>query len=120
MDMLDEEEHHLNATYKPDWSPDLMLSQMYMGHLVGFRKSLFMECDGFAEGYDGAQDYDLILRMSEKAKYISHISEKILYSWRMLPTSTSINQTRNLMHRLQERKRFRHIWIVFTGKDMLK
>ena len=90
MDMIDENGVHSCPLYKPDWSPELMLSQMYMGHIVAFKKTLFEECGGFNKEYDGAQDYDLILRMSEKAKVISHVP-KVLYSWRTLPTSTAAN-----------------------------
>lgn len=90
MDMIDTEGNHSAPLFKPDWSPDLMLSQMYLGHLVGFKKELFELCGGFQREYDGAQDYDLILRMSESATYISHIP-KVLYSWRTLPTSTAAN-----------------------------
>ena len=90
MDMIDEENRHSAPLFKPDWSPELMLSQMYMGHLIGFKRELFEQCGGFSGEYDGAQDYDLILRMSEHANTISHVP-KLLYSWRMLPTSTATN-----------------------------
>ena len=90
MDMIDVEGNHFAPLFKPDWSPELLLSQMYLGHLVGFKRELFKSCGGFREEYDGAQDYDLILRMSESAKCISHVP-KILYSWRTLPTSTAVN-----------------------------
>jgi GT2 family glycosyltransferase len=90
MDMIDTEGNHSSPLFKPDWSPDLFLSQMYLGHLVGFKRELFEVCRGFRSEYDGAQDYDLILRMSEFARNISHIP-KVLYSWRILPTSTATN-----------------------------
>lgn len=90
MDMIDEKGNHSMPLYKPDWSPDLMLAQMYLGHLVGFKKELFKQCGGFKSEYDGAQDYDLILRMTEITNHICHIPQ-ILYSWRMLPTSTASN-----------------------------
>ncbi len=90
MDMIDVDGNHSSPLYKPDWSPDLMLSQMYLGHLVGFKRELFKLCKGFQTEFDGAQDYDLILRMCEFAKYISHVP-KVLYSWRTLPTSTAAN-----------------------------
>lgn len=90
MDIIDEEGNHSAPLYKPDWSPDLMLSQMYLGHLVGFKRKLFEQCGGFSSEYDGSQDYDLLLRMSECAKNIAHVPE-ILYSWRTLPTSTATN-----------------------------
>ena len=90
MDMIDEEGEHSSPLYKPDWSPELMLCQMYMGHLIAFKRDLFESVGGFDPAYDGAQDYDLILRMSEKTQNIEHLPE-ILYSWRMLPSSTAAN-----------------------------
>ena len=90
MDMIDEEGNHSAPLYKPDWSPELLLSQMYIGHLLGFRRELFKKCNGFSKEYDGAQDYDLFLRMSECTDKIAHVS-KVLYSWRTLPTSTAAN-----------------------------
>lgn len=77
--------------YKPDWSPDLLRSQMYLGHLLVFRKSLFDKIGGFRKGFEGAQDYDLVLRITEMPGCkIKHIS-KVLYSWREIPSSTSMN-----------------------------
>jgi hypothetical protein len=76
--------------YKPDWSPDLLRSQMYIGHIFAFRKEFFIETGGFREEFDGAQDYDLALRMSELTSRICHI-QRVLYSWRELPSSTAMN-----------------------------
>lgn len=76
--------------YKPDWSPDLLLSQMYIGHLLGFRKSLFEEVGGLRSEFNGSQDYDLVLRMTEKTDRIVHVP-KILYGWRDIPSSTATN-----------------------------
>ena len=75
---------------KPDWSYDLFLSQMYVGHLLGFKKSLFTEVGGFRSEFNGSQDYDLMLRMIEHTDRIAHIP-KILYSWRDIPSSTAGN-----------------------------
>lgn len=74
--------------FKPDWSPDLFRSQMYVGHLCVIRRVLVQEAGGFRLGFEGSQDYDLILRVTEKAKHIAHIP-KVLYHWRKLPTSTA-------------------------------
>ena len=90
MDMINEKGEHSAPLYKPDWSPELMVCQMYMGHLIAFKRQLFEDVGGFDSAYDGAQDYDLLLRMSEKTQNIDHIPE-ILYSWRMLPSSTAAN-----------------------------
>lgn len=74
--------------FKPDWSPDTFLSQMYTCHLAVYRASLVHELGGIRIGYEGAQDYDFVLRFSEKTNRIAHIS-KILYHWRIIPTSTA-------------------------------
>lgn len=76
--------------HKPDWSPDLLRSQMYIGHLLVFKKDLFLSVGGFRKDFDGSQDYDLVLRMSEIANCIYHIPE-VLYSWREIESSTALN-----------------------------
>jgi len=67
--------------YKPDWSPEHLMSVMYVLHMVVFRKDLFYEIGAFRPEYSGAQDYDLVLRLSRTARKIVHIP-KILYHWR--------------------------------------
>ncbi|MDD3415385.1 MAG: glycosyltransferase [Lachnospiraceae bacterium] len=89
-DIIDEEGKHSCPLYKPDWSPDLFQSQMYLGHLTGFKRELFNQVGGFQKEFDGSQDYDLLFRITEKTSNIAHIPE-ILYSWRSLPTSTATN-----------------------------
>ncbi len=67
--------------YKPDWSPEHLLSVMYMLHLLVVRKDLFFSAGGFRSDFSGAQDYDLALRLSTEAESIHHVP-KILYHWR--------------------------------------
>jgi GT2 family glycosyltransferase/glycosyltransferase involved in cell wall biosynthesis len=74
--------------YKPDWSPEHLMSVMYLLHLLVFRKDLFYEAGGFRSEYSGAQDYDLALRMSRRARRIHHIP-KILYHWRKIAGSAA-------------------------------
>lgn len=74
--------------FKPDWSPDALMSIMYTCHLGCMRKSLVDELGGFRPEFDGAQDYDLVMRLSERTQNIHHIP-KVLYHWRTLPTSTA-------------------------------
>ncbi len=74
--------------FKPDWSPDLLLSQMYTCHLSLYRKSLVDQVGGFRVGYEGSQDFDLMLRISELTSNIYHIP-KILYHWRAIQNSTA-------------------------------
>ena len=89
-DIIDEKNVHKNPLYKPDWSPDLILSQMYVGHLLGFRRELFEAVGGFNPELNGSQDYDLFLRMAEQTEKIVHIPQ-ILYSWRAISSSTAEN-----------------------------
>jgi GT2 family glycosyltransferase len=89
-DIIDENDCRKDPLLKPDWSLDLFLSQMYLGHLLGFKKSLFDKVGGFRTECNGSQDYDLVLRMLEHAKKVAHIP-RVLYSWRALPTSTAAN-----------------------------
>ena len=89
-DIIDTNGVHSCPVCKPTWSPDLFCSQMYLGHLVGFKRKIFEEVGGFRKEFDGSQDYDLLLRITEKTNKIEHI-DKILYSWRTLPSSTAAN-----------------------------
>ncbi|KKR18615.1 MAG: Glycosyl transferase family 2 [candidate division CPR2 bacterium GW2011_GWC1_41_48] len=76
--------------FKPEWSPDLMLSQMYTCHLGVYRKSIIDKIGGFRLGYEGSQDYDLVLRFVEHTtKDKIHHIPKILYHWRTLESSTA-------------------------------
>jgi glycosyltransferase involved in cell wall biosynthesis len=76
--------------FKPEYSPDLLLSHNYITHMVLIESELFNKVGRFREGYDGAQDYDLYLRLVEQAKKIAHVA-KPLYHWRMIESSTSMN-----------------------------
>ncbi|AWB09765.1 Glycosyltransferase, GT2 family [Thermodesulfobium acidiphilum] len=84
-----------NPHFKPDWSPDTLRSYNYIAHLSVIKKELLNEVGWFREGYDGSQDYDLILRCTEKAKKIVHIP-KILYHWRISQNSTAQNPNSKL------------------------
>ncbi|MGH9203940.1 MAG: glycosyltransferase family 2 protein, partial [Vicinamibacterales bacterium] len=77
-----------DAFFKPDWSPDVLLSVNYIAHLTVIRRSLVQEVGGFRDGFDGSQDFDLFLRTTEYTQRIAHIP-KPLYTWRMLPESTA-------------------------------
>ncbi len=67
--------------YKPDFSPDTLRSYNYICHFTCFSKNLYEIVGAFNGEYDGSQDYDLILRLTEKAQNIVHIP-KLLYFWR--------------------------------------
>ncbi len=74
--------------FKPDWSPDLQMSMNYVSHLSVFRKALVDQLGGFRYGYDGSQDYDLVLRITQLTDKVSHIA-KPLYTWRKIPGSAA-------------------------------
>lgn len=75
---------------KPDFSLDLLRSNNYITHFLVIRRELLEKTDGFRKEFDGAQDYDFILRCAEEARRIVHIP-KILYHWRVHALSTSEN-----------------------------
>lgn len=77
--------------HKPEWSPDYFRGSMYIGHLLCFRRDLAIEMGGFDSKYDRLQDYEFMLRYSERASCIGHIPE-ILYHWRMAPGSIAASQ----------------------------
>lgn len=78
--------------FKPDFSPDYLRNGNYICHFSVFKKEVMDKLEGFRDEYNGAQDLDIILRMSEivKPEEIYHIP-KILYSWRICDTSTAGN-----------------------------
>lgn len=75
--------------FKPDFAIDTLRSNNYITHLSVFKKELMEKLEGFKDKYDGAQDYDIILRAIEKANEIIHIP-KILYHWRVHQNSTAM------------------------------
>lgn len=77
--------------FKPDFSIDLLRSNNYITHFIVVKKSLVDKIGGFDSQFDGAQDYDFILRCVENSTKIVHIP-KILYHWRMHENSTAANQ----------------------------
>lgn len=87
-DRLDTEGRRVQPFFKPDWSPEYMLSCMYTCHFGVYRKRLLDGIGGFRVGFEGSQDYDLVLRVSEKTKNIHHIP-KVLYHWRMIEGSAA-------------------------------
>ena len=89
-DKIDEKGKRKDPFFKPDWCPHMFLSCNYPIHITVIRKSLIDKVGGFREGYDGSQDYDLFLRVTEliDENRIAHIP-KILYHWRTIPSSAA-------------------------------
>lgn len=74
--------------FKPDWSPETFMSYMYTCHLSVYRRTLLDKISGLRTGFEGSQDYDLVLRVMEETAHIGHVP-KILYHWRMRQESTA-------------------------------
>ena len=89
-DKIDENDNRYDAYFKPDFAPDTLRCQNYICHFSIFKKELMEKLGGFKPDYDGAQDYDIFLRMSEitNPENIKHIP-KILYHWRVHNESTA-------------------------------
>lgn len=87
-DKMDVEGRRNSPTLKPDWSPELLRTTNYLCHFLVVRRSLLEQAGGIRQGVEGSQDYDLILRLSERTQRFAHIPE-ILYHWRAVPTSTA-------------------------------
>ena len=81
---------HLTPNMKPDFNLDLLRSNNYICHLFVVRRILMEKIGGFRKEFDGAQDYDFILRCTEEAEKIAHV-HKVLYHWRTHEKSTSDN-----------------------------
>ena len=87
-DKINLEGRRFAPQFKPDWSPELLLSYMYFSHLFVVRKALFETVNGFRPGFEGSQDYDLALRVTEHARGVAHLP-LILYHWRVSRGSTA-------------------------------
>ena len=79
---------HFDDFAKPRWSPERLLAQNYTSHLSVLRRSIVERVGRFRSGFDGSQDYDLVLRVIEQARRVVHVP-RVLYHWRTLPTSTA-------------------------------
>jgi GT2 family glycosyltransferase len=97
IDYLYTDEDHLTddgasflPVYKPDWSPERFRSHMYVNHLSVMRRSLVTAVGGLRPEYEGSQDYDLVLRVTEQARRIRHLPV-IGYHWRMGEGSAAAN-----------------------------
>ena len=77
--------------FKPDWSPELLLSANYLMHSV-IRRELFLALDGLDPSMSGAQDWDLALRCAERTDAILHVPQ-VLYHWRQMVGSTAATFT---------------------------
>lgn len=91
-DKIDQFNNRYAPVFKPDFSPNRLLNDNYICHLMCIKNELIQKIGYFNSEYDGAQDYDYILRACELCDYknIHHIS-KVLYHWRMIEGSTALS-----------------------------
>jgi glycosyltransferase involved in cell wall biosynthesis len=87
-DKINPQGQHYGLFRKPPFDLVRLRGQNYCCHFSVFRKTLLDDISGFRSGFDGSQDYDLVLRAIERARSVIHIPE-VLYHWRAVPGSTS-------------------------------
>ena len=87
-DKVDEQGRHFEPYAKPDFSPELLMTQMYLCHFTAFRTDLLREIGGFRSQMDGAQDFDVALRLLPRVTAVEHIAYP-LYHWRWWSQSTA-------------------------------
>lgn len=106
---------HFEPHMKPDFSPDLLRSNNYICHFFLTRRTLARQAGGFSAAYDGAQDYDFILKCTEAARQIVHLP-RVLYHWRSHPASTAENPE-NKMYCYEAGKRAIEAHLARMGVD---
>lgn len=87
-DKVDEDGRRHDPYFKPDWSPESLLARNYISHLGVYRRALVEKIGGFRPGFEGSQDYDLLLRATEQTDRIVHVP-RVLYHWRSHEGSTA-------------------------------
>lgn len=115
-DKLDAKGRRFDPFFKPDWSPDLLLSENYICHLLVLRRDLVRKIGTFHSDCEGSQDYDLILRATEHAGRIEHVP-KVLYHWRAGAASTA-SGLQNKQYALDAAKGALDSYCARSGKQM--
>ena len=112
-DKIDRKGRRYEPFFKPDWSPDLLLSENYICHLLILKQDLARKIGGFNSDCDGSQDYDLILKATDQARRILHIPQ-VLYHWRagVASTASTIRNKQYALHAAQ-----RALQAYCSGKD---
>lgn len=93
-DLIDTNGRRYDPQFKPDWSPDTFYAVNFTNHLSVYRTSLIRSIGGWRLGFEGSQDYDLMLRAIErigpgKVRHIPHV----LYHWRAVPGSVALSSS---------------------------
>jgi glycosyltransferase involved in cell wall biosynthesis len=91
-DEVDEEGNRSNPYFKPGWSPELLLCTNYVSHLSIYRRSLLEEIGGYREGFDGCQDYDLVLRATERTDEVHHAPQVLYHRRAGLPALQGVEK----------------------------
>ncbi|MCI8854514.1 MAG: glycosyltransferase [Lachnospiraceae bacterium] len=101
---------HFQPHFKPDFNLELLRSNNYICHFFVVERKLAQEAGGFNSAFDGAQDYDFILRCGERAGQMVHIP-KILYSWRSHASSTAADpESKRYAYEAGKRAVEAHLW----------
>jgi len=106
-DKLEGDKYHVEPFFKPDWSPDFLMSCNYITHFATLSRSIMKKVNGFRAGTEGAQDWDLFLRVTTETQKIHHIP-KILYTWRKSITSTAQSANSKPYAYINQKKVLRH------------
>ena len=88
-DHIDPSGRRVRPSFKPDWSPDLLTTCMYWGHFLVVARERMEQAAWFRSEYDGAQDYDLALRLTDAPARVRHVPQ-VLYHWRQHLQSTAL------------------------------
>lgn len=81
---------HSRPHFKPDFNPEFLRRNNYFCHFLMFSKELLQKAGGLKKEYDGAQDYDFVLRCVDAGAVVNHVP-RILYHWRIHEGSTAGN-----------------------------
>ena len=90
-DIINTQEQHIEPFFKPDWSPNLLLSMNYLSHSCVFRRSLLLSTMRCGTDFQELNAYDLVLRFTEKTKNIGHIPQ-VLYHSRPFPLPENLGE----------------------------
>ena len=89
-DYVDVAGQRTGTLFKPDWSPEMFRGVMFVNHLLVVRTDLMRRVKGFDPAFDGLQDFDFMLRVSEATSRIAHVP-RVLYHWRRIPGSVAFD-----------------------------
>lgn len=118
-DKIDAAGRHFELYCKPDFSPELLLTQMYLCHFTVFRTCLVRDVGGFRSELDGAQDFDLALRLLPNLRTVKHIARP-LYHWRAWEQSTALTiEAKPWAQQAAQRAQQQHLERTFSGGEVL-